>query len=532
MPSESLYTAAVARLLDERDDDAHRLVDMELVIVGNGSPIFSVGGRWDRRDAQYVGPADHGAVVELSPAQIVAFSWVARWASCYQSGDWSGMSRAWSALFFGGRRAGKSHLACVGLVLFALLRPGSRIFAVSPTLDHTDELRECLSSIIPGEWARFRDTPTLTFVFRNGSSIVLRSGHRPSKLKTGRVDFALYNEAQMMSRKGYEFLRGAAADNGGLVLMAANPPDEPIGLWVEEYHQGVQASKIQGVSFFFDRRLNPHVESASLEALKHEMDERSFLRDIEGQFVPLGNVVFHAFSDQSVREIPAHFEECTTLVSKRLFGRRADTVIGADFDKVPHLAAAAIRCFRDPAHPDEVFLWIVAEFVVEESDEDGLCAALLSASSIGHRADKGRPTLLEKKTALVVGDASGSWQSTDRAAKRKSFDILKSHGLRVVKPDRKLERNPLIVERVRAANAALKAFSGKRRLFFLPTCTQAIHAFKKWENRNGAPHRKSEFAHICDAITYPVWRAFGRVTGKRKASGYTSVKASDRMGRV
>jgi hypothetical protein len=35
-------------------------------------------------------------------------------------------------------------------------------------------------------------------------------------------------------------------------------------------------------------------------------------------------------------------------------------------------------------------------------------------------------------------------------------------------------------------------------------------AMRCWEMRNGFPYKRSEFAHACDAVTYPIYRFFGR----------------------
>jgi hypothetical protein len=33
---------------------------------------------------------------------------------------------------------------------------------------------------------------------------------------------------------------------------------------------------------------------------------------------------------------------------------------------------------------------------------------------------------------------------------------------------------------------------------------------KSWPNKNGAPDRRSDFAHVCDAVSYVIYRFFGR----------------------
>jgi hypothetical protein len=43
-----------------------------------------------------------------------------------------------------------------------------------------------------------------------------------------------------------------------------------------------------------------------------------------------------------------------------------------------------------------------------------------------------------------------------------------------------------------------------------PHLQQLRRAFRQWENRGGMPYRRSVYAHVCDAATYPVFRLFPR----------------------
>ena len=535
MPTSSVLALTIARLLEQQADSATRFVDLELSLLfrpekdsNRGEYLVTVGGIWDKRTRQYIGPADTGMVIELQPAQINAARWLCDWFICYHTGDWTGFRRVWSALFHGGRRGGKSNLACTALVVFALLRPGARIFAVSPTIRETDELLMALRAILPASWYRYRGEPKNELTFANGSRIKLESGYKPGKLKQGRIDFALYNEGQKMSQKGFHQLRGGAGDSGALVLVAANPPDAPIGLWVEEFKEGVERGERKAEAFFFDYEKNYHIEDQSLRDLALEMDEHTFRREIRGEFVPIGDVVFHAWSDRySRRAVPDHFIDVTREASRRLLGRAVDTIVGADFDKVPHLAAAVCRLYRDPDDPDATpLLWVIAEAVVELSDEDGLCDALEALPG-----DQPGQPLIDRKRTIIIADASGGWQDTERTRGKTSHEIMKLRGFRVIKPDRKMARNPLIVERVKAGNAALRSHAGVRRLFVAPTCQHTATAMKRWEIRDSRPHKRSKYSHMCDAVTYVVWRLWGRTkrTGK---PGYEPISRSQRVDRL
>ena len=252
--------------------------------------------------------------------------------------------------------------------------------------------------------------------------------------------------------------------------------------------------------------------------MRHDVGEEQFRREVMGEFLPVGDTVFYAWSDRmSIREIPPgvsktsprHLRKSTS--AGRLTMRLAVTSSGRRT-----WPRAVFKVYVDPDDEERTpLLWVIDEAVVAEADEDDLIDAL---------EDKGYDPL----HSAVIGDASGEWQDAERTRGRGSFDWFRKRGWKFIyPPDSKMSKNPDIVERCKVGNALLKSHSGRRRLFFLPSCTQTIRAMKLWEMRNGAAHRRSEFAHQCDAVTYACWRFFPRRKPLGKP-GYTSVKKLNR----
>jgi hypothetical protein len=74
-----------------------------------------------------------------------------------------------------------------------------------------------------------------------------------------------------------------------------------------------------------------------------------------------------------------------------------------------------------------------------------------------------------------------------------------------------MARNPPITERMQAANARFCDHPTRvRRTFSVPANRELNRALKLYENRNGVPNRRSDFAHLVDAATYPMWRLWPR----------------------
>jgi hypothetical protein len=521
----SVIARCIARLHEAERETSERFVDLCLVlrVKETGEELIRVGGQWDRREKRYVGPATRARVITIHRGQEKAARWLCDWLRRRASGNWSGFRRVYSALFSGGRRGGKSFLAVVALCLFAVMVDGANVWAVSPTQERTAELDGYLRRLLPGHWYQYRGDPKWEFRFLTGSRIVLHSGHKPSSLKQGRCDLALYNEAQLMAEAGYVQLRGAIADTGGLVLLAANPPESEIGRWVETHFERARAQTIDAEAFDFDPRLNPEIDYGALASMAKEVDDLTYRREVLGEFVPIGTIVFHAWSDAvSVRDVPAGFIDITATFTSERLGRSFGYIIGADFQRTPHMAAAVLKVFRDPADPAGTpLLWVVDEVVVANADEDDLVDALEEFGRWRH----GQPRDAEgyrgwskegdntdaPVLACVIADASGDWQDADRTRGKNSFDKLRARGWKwIYKPDPNAGRNPEIMERVKATNALLKNHAGDRRMFSVRGNERINRAMRCWEMRNGFPHKRSEFAHACDAVTYPIYRFYGR----------------------
>ena len=481
-----------------------------------GEVMLDVGGKWDAfRKAWCDEPSEMALDVGFHRGQDKAARWVAKWFAAKARGErlvTENGKGVYALLLDGGRRGGKTDLAVKSGVTYAVAAKRKWVWLISETEKKTRELAEVVRGMLPSGWYEHLGSPHFTFTLRNGSVIWLRSAHDPASLKTGRCDFGVLNEAQLIAKEAYTIVRAATADNGGLTVMAANPPELPIGFWLETWREGLVAGKVEAASFFLDARENPHVDHASLLALKEEVDERTFAREILGIWLPRADVVFHAWSDGpqgNVRPLPRAARDVTREFLRKHLKRDFDAVLGVDLQKNPYPCAVGLQFFADPDDPNgDPLVWFNDEIVCEGGDEEALASALIEAGY-----DPAR-------TALIV-DASGSWQAIDRKKNRyvPSFELLKRYGFRhLFKPDEKFERNPPRLERVKCANTLFKNAHGKRRVFSDPELVLLNKAIKLWENRNGEPYRKSDYAHLGDAATYPLYRFFPRAAKKRSGA--------------
>lgn len=499
MPA-GIQQLSAERILESGGDVEARLVDLRTQWIDwTGRRVFlDCGGVWDRKDEGYVDDGESAQIIKFQPAQYAAVEWFSGWLKAYIRGGPRPpeYDRKWTMFNFGGRRGGKTHFAVNAADAFASAVPGSIVWLISPTQPETLELQAVIEKVLPGGWFHFSDSK-LIYTLANHSKIELKSGFKPSNLRRGEVDLWVMNEAQNMSKRAYTHLRAPLADTGGLGIVVANPPDKPIGRWILEAYDECRAGRRAAVMFEFDPLLNPTIDHRALADMRNDVGDKDYQRDVLGEMIEIGDLVWYAFSPrENVQPVP-DVGDITKEITRKMLGREFDNVLGIDLQLSPHMAAAGAHFFNNPDDADDPLAWFDDEIIIE-GDEDDLIDALET---------KGYSSA---NTALVI-DASGWWQDAERTKGRGSVDMFRRRGWKFCfRPDRKAKRNPHIYERCLATNARLKSASGKRRMFVDPHCLRLIETLKRWENKNGLPHRRSVFAHTSDAISYLIYRFFER----------------------
>lgn len=529
MPRASLDNVVESILGDDRGG---RFLDMRLNLTreATGEVLLKAGGRWDRAEKRFTGRAKERRVLGLHEGQVDAARWFVSWMAARKAGrhvlENGQPVFAWALV--GGRRGGKSVLALRAQLAYLDDIPRSIGWFVVPAFpDMAEAVRE-VEDQIPREWYRYRENE---WKLENGSKLFIRSSHDPDDLKRGRVDVAVLNEAQKHDRKAYGILRPAVADKGGLVILTANPPDSARGEWLSELVEKSRAGKVGVKVFDLDPRRNPHVDYAALEGLKNELDERTYRREILGEFLPREDVVFYAYSDSEIdgnvrpEGTDAHgrpLRNVTEDFLARSFSVRAAQLHGMDFQKTPGQAASTMRFYEDPDEPNgPPLIWYVDSVFVERGSEDHLLDAL---EGVRHGYTGDDP---------VVIDASGEYQDSERTKGKASADVLRRRGWRhIFLPDPKARRNPHVSERIAVMNGLWCSSTGKRRAFVVPECGELRRAFRLWEYRNGKPsdNRTLPFAHYCDASSYPPFRLFPRRIDPPRASRAVTLIARPKRG--
>lgn len=510
-----------ARTLLDGKQAASRYVDLavEFVDERDQSPLWRVGGRWDRKGKCWSDEEPRTVLqVRLHPGQLETSDFFAEWFESYLTGD-ELSEPVYSVLLLGGSRSGKTYMGVALSAAFACAVPSSRIWTVQEVdIERADELETELDEFIPAAWA---EKKAGLYKFANGATIKIRSAKYPRKLKRGRCDFALLNEGQNVEELAHSMLRMRTSDTSGIVVTAANPPnDNPDGEWVADFAQECKTGRRKNArTFHYHPHDNPHINREQLAALESETDPRTYAIEVLGEVLPPSNAVMHAFSVvenvDPIPELPG-LDITEAFLRKRGLGANAIDFVGLDFQKSPHQAAVLGRAYLNPEDALRPLLYYRGEIIVPLGDEHDLSDGLYEAG-------------LQPISTVLIADASGDWQNAERTEGGASYEILRQHGWkRIHHPDRNSVRNPPLPERFKNDNRLFASQDGQHIVRIDPRCVGLIAACKGWrKNARGLPDRRSKHAHVGDAMSYSNFRLYPRRVTWGKV-GYRRIKGRSR----
>jgi hypothetical protein len=522
---------AVAKLLQREDSSEARVQDvcLEIWIEGEAEPLLVVGGRWDRMENRYADEASSAVQVMLHRGQADAMRWFVEWIEKHMAVRrlrseegltaeqavrevWEDEEPVISTLLYGGRRGGKSFIACVFVGIVAVAIPGARIVCVSPEQDHTNEIREVLEEVLLArEWRDFKEA-THTFRLVNGSVIELHTGNKRN-MKIGKIDFALTNEGQETNSLISQDISGNLIDVAGLQIVTANPPRSTLGAWVKTWHKGItDGHRPESRQFFLNPQRNPHVSQLVLSQQRRGLGELRYRREVLGDMsTPYVDVVFDAYSDSVnlLPFLPVGWRDVTYRVTAKWFGGGVKQIVGTDFDKRAGCSWSSMRFYlrHDDAALEDAVL------VIERCDV-GIKDEKVMARRLHEVVDKFDFPMFRPDDTIIVGDASGEWQSTKRdhtnPKKITSFEHLEQEGWNVIKPDEDKAGNPKAMDRFDLANGLLRQTEDAEPVIYvLRDALEVVESLRAYPSKNGRPARTSEHAHPADTWTYVAWRRWG-----------------------
>jgi hypothetical protein len=535
------YTQQI-RELARREQQRH--IDMAVLLrrAKTGETILCAGGVWDQLDQDYRTNRQLGSRIEpetarvfdLNEAQVPLARWYAGELAAFRQGF---RRRERMALAIGDRRSGKTVGTCALAVATNIDVPkigwhGLITWVVGVARPEMQELDRYLTWMMPAAWYR-ESLQEHAYNLINTSQIMTISADNPRTLKRGEANVVLLNEGQKMPVLVLSNAIMGTVDNDGVLLIAANPPEEKKGEWVWAIKRGVKDGTIPATAVFeLNSRDNAFVDQHArseamsiLQVLDPDMariDGGGECLLQEGKALPFFDINIHRRPRPQVGLVPI-----TGLLTQRLMGRAYRSVIGLDFQTRPYMPAMEIEAYGthrlrqylegrldrsqvDLDGDDQPLYWIVNEaYAANGGTEHELADAMWIA---GMRPD----------SSYCVGDASGAWQNAQHQIGDDSFTIMRSRRWVVVPPfEAKTDRgsrpaNPKIRYRVNLARtlcglppeeAERRRVSVRKPRFFIdPRCERAIKIFADCELKpssyNGELKPYGFASHGYDAGTY------------------------------
>lgn len=496
--------------------DRYRDVALALVRDRTGETLLYAGGRWDRLERRFAGDAERVAVVRMEESQVEFARWFAGFLADYREGRPRDVCLALCA---GDRRGGKTF--CTFLCLVAALvdvpltRAGTPTigWAISRTFRQRDELEQVMAAYVPAELYRHVRAPEHRFVFHHGGYLKNLSADDPESIKQGRVDFLLYNEAQLVSPRAIKHGLYGTADVGGLCVMAANPPSGPGGDWLRDLKDGIDDDpELRPITRFFgfSSKQNTKIDQparARVVTVARRIDPEMAEVDAEGTWKRWGDLAYPGWDRRSlergglVGDPPPDAADVTWQATRRELGEAFAYVVGADFQRRPQ-AAAVMKVYQVGA---EQVYWFVDECGVKGTEVE------LSTEMLG-APHAYSPLASAERGAVWVADCSGSWQGSERIRGRTSFALLEAEGWRVLPaevvrvPGRSDHpKNPDVAQRLGLVLRLMNA----RRVRVSPSCEWLVESFAKCQLRRTDSGRRvpvGQYSHVTDAACYAVWR--------------------------
>ena len=378
-----------------------------------------------------------------------------------------------------GRRFGKTHLACLELMIAAVNKRESVNWYVAPTYRQAEQIAWAkLKALIPPAYVASKDEGDLSLILRNRSTIALRGADNFDSLRGPGLDFVVPDEAAFQKREAWtEVLRPALSDKLGRALFISTPKGYD---WFYDLYCAAKTRE-DWAAFQFTTFEGGNVQPSEIEAARAELDEKTFRQEYEASFEALTGRVYYAYDRNE------NAKTCADDGKSTLF-------VGMDFNVNPMSAVFAIRA-ADQIH-------FIGEHLIPNGNTEDMARFI--------------KTRYPDRKINVYPDPTGNARKTSAPVGQTDFTILRAAGFNVLAPSHPYA----VADKINTVNAGMRNAAGLRRVFVDPAkCPQLAKGLDGLTYREGTsePDKTLGLDHITDAAGYlllwemPIRAAAGRV---------------------
>lgn len=375
-----------------------------------------------------------------------------------------------------GRRWGKSTLAMKDIAK-ACVQPNQKVYAVYPTYKMAKtilwpDLKERLAKL---RWVEKINEVDMTITLVNGSTISLRGGDDPAKIRGITASHCVIDEAAFCKPELWEMiLRPTLSTTEGTATLLSTPVGKD-NYFYDLYEKGQQEDETEWKSWQFTTIEGGLVSEKEIEQARKDLTESIFRQEYEASFEVVSERIFYAFDTKT------HVKPYNGDLDKH-----KEVYIGCDFNVSPITASIAVLTDQGLHFIDEIMMY--------GSNTDEL------VEEIKNRY----PT----KKVLIYPDPSGAQRKTS-AGGRTDITILQNAGFTVIAP----RKHDAVRDGINAVNSALMSSTGVVKLQFDPKCKNLIQSLQKHMYKPGTriPMKnegKVDYSHFSDGLRYLVGNVF------------------------
>lgn len=209
-----------------------------------------------------------------------------------------------------GRRAGKSTLASVKMLVYATKHKDSITWYVAPSYRQAKEIMwSMLKDLVPKDAIESKNASELKIELVNGSEIVLKGANNPDSLRGVRIDLCVFDECAFIDKwdDAWKVIRPTLMDSQADVWFVSTPNGF-------NHFKNLAENRRDDKDIFnpddfgyhhYTSYDNPYIPKEEIDRAKEEMDENSFAQEMLGEFRKMKGLIYKAFSrDTHMVEVP------------------------------------------------------------------------------------------------------------------------------------------------------------------------------------------------------------------------------------
>ena len=366
-----------------------------------------------------------------------------------------------------------------------------------------DEIDTLIRAILPHGAYTYRELPKRLYTLINGAKIHCKTSDDPESLRVGKVDLIAINEGALHPQAAYEISLRGTQDRQGFCLIASNKPRAAKGAWVVRLVDAAERAAREGRASAIrvirvpptqNAAISQEAKTAIAQAILASRDPDDSKELDEGLALEAGDFCYAPiYDDVKHRHIVVGGEDITHEITRQLYGRPYDYLVGADFQR--QCAAVAHKIIRVD---DQWVLYVTKAWFLADGGDENALAEIMQASDVS------------AANSLIVGDSSGAWQKGDHGYGPVSYDVFHRLGWAIRPPtDPKgdgFAKNPSVSQSV----AKLRKLIADNRVAVSPgfdadPASVALRKCVAKKDAYGNLRPKGAHSHVTDCIRYVTW---------------------------